>query len=412
MLLALYTTVQGNPIGLGQFSMNGGSARQEIIETLKKHPEGLTITAISDLTKLHRHTVTKYVYELRGAEIIYEREIGPARLCYLKNGCMGKKEKKAIKRLQGHDMKSSLGSIGQIQLIAVFIFLVLAPAAIITAYNLTNTTENSPISIEGYVIANNEVTSETGEDFIGDFLLNITNETFEQNETNGTPSLPSDEEIEIALQNENNQTNETTENGTVDFDEILNETMNMTEPMNESNVTIFIPEIMILLLNYPSQVNVSEEFFVSSEIKSLYGKSENVKIKLTAPESFWINTQNQEIPFLEENSSAGFEWRAKANECGNYTLAISACNDIHSLSKNFTIFVECNFENLSIEYEMLQGEAVVDKPVIWKKIAKITNKNYFDVANFDFDMKLPEESQTIRIKNKFLKMLNKIFDIC
>ena len=90
--------------------MNGGSPRDVIIDILKKHPEGLTITAISELTKLHRHTVTKYMYELRGADIIQEREIGPARLCYLKNGKLGKRGKEAIKRLNGRNMKSSLKS--------------------------------------------------------------------------------------------------------------------------------------------------------------------------------------------------------------------------------------------------------------------------------------------------------------
>jgi DNA-binding transcriptional ArsR family regulator len=130
-----------------------GSPRELIIEVLRKHPEGLTITAISEFTKLHRHTVTKYLYELRGAEMIYEREIGPARLCYLKDGVTKKKERETIKRLNNHNMKSSLG---QIQIIAVVLFLVLAPAAIIAAQNATNFTENVSIPLEGYITANNE----------------------------------------------------------------------------------------------------------------------------------------------------------------------------------------------------------------------------------------------------------------
>ncbi len=55
-----------------------------IVETLKKHPEGLTLQKISDLTKMSRLTATKYVHELMGEGILYQRHVGMAKLCYLK----------------------------------------------------------------------------------------------------------------------------------------------------------------------------------------------------------------------------------------------------------------------------------------------------------------------------------------
>lgn len=59
--------------------------RKEIIELLQQHPEGLTIQQISDALKISRITTAKYVHELLGAEIIYQRKIGKAKLCYLKH---------------------------------------------------------------------------------------------------------------------------------------------------------------------------------------------------------------------------------------------------------------------------------------------------------------------------------------
>jgi len=58
--------------------------KQAIIELLKKHPEGLTLQKIAQLTNMNRLTATKYVHELIGAGIIYQRKVGVAKLCYLK----------------------------------------------------------------------------------------------------------------------------------------------------------------------------------------------------------------------------------------------------------------------------------------------------------------------------------------
>jgi predicted transcriptional regulator len=58
--------------------------REKIIEILEKHPDGLTILNISKLIGMNRITVSKYVYGLISEKLIYQRKIGPAKLCCLK----------------------------------------------------------------------------------------------------------------------------------------------------------------------------------------------------------------------------------------------------------------------------------------------------------------------------------------
>ena len=60
--------------------------KDKIKKILREHPEGLHILGISRLVKAHRHTVTKYIHELMGAGIIYQRDLGTIKLCYLSKG--------------------------------------------------------------------------------------------------------------------------------------------------------------------------------------------------------------------------------------------------------------------------------------------------------------------------------------
>jgi Fic family protein len=65
--------------------------RERIIKSLKEHPEGLTTVDIAKILGCHRHTITKYIYQLVGEGLIHQREVGTAKLCYLK---VEKNEKK------------------------------------------------------------------------------------------------------------------------------------------------------------------------------------------------------------------------------------------------------------------------------------------------------------------------------
>jgi predicted transcriptional regulator len=60
------------------------NVRERIIKILKEHPEGLTIMNISNIAGMNRLTISKYVYGLITENLILQRKIGPAKICYLK----------------------------------------------------------------------------------------------------------------------------------------------------------------------------------------------------------------------------------------------------------------------------------------------------------------------------------------
>lgn len=56
---------------------------ENIIKILKKHPEGLTIIEISKEIEASRHSVANHISNLLRKNLIYKREVGTAKLCYL-----------------------------------------------------------------------------------------------------------------------------------------------------------------------------------------------------------------------------------------------------------------------------------------------------------------------------------------
>lgn len=58
--------------------------RDRILKILKEHPEGLTVIEIADFADLNRATASKYIIGLIVEGLVYQRKIGPAKLCYLK----------------------------------------------------------------------------------------------------------------------------------------------------------------------------------------------------------------------------------------------------------------------------------------------------------------------------------------
>jgi DNA-binding IclR family transcriptional regulator len=65
--------------------------KYKIVRSLEKHPEGLTFTQIAVEVGMHRHTITKYVYELKGEGKISIRDLRTLKLCYLKKYFQGSK---------------------------------------------------------------------------------------------------------------------------------------------------------------------------------------------------------------------------------------------------------------------------------------------------------------------------------
>jgi predicted transcriptional regulator len=66
-------------------TINEKNVKEEIIRILKTHPEGLTVQALSDMIRVSRHTIIKYIFELKGSGIVYRRRVGSATLHYLKS---------------------------------------------------------------------------------------------------------------------------------------------------------------------------------------------------------------------------------------------------------------------------------------------------------------------------------------
>ena len=58
------------------------SKKELVVELLKKHKEGLTVIEISRLLKISRNTVAVVLAELKGAGLIWIRNIGMAKLNY------------------------------------------------------------------------------------------------------------------------------------------------------------------------------------------------------------------------------------------------------------------------------------------------------------------------------------------
>ena len=82
--------------------INGKNIKEEIIRILESHPEGLTIQNLSDWIGVSRHTVIKYIFELKGSGVIYRRRVGSATLHYLKSLMM-----KFNKNFEGMDYEKS-----------------------------------------------------------------------------------------------------------------------------------------------------------------------------------------------------------------------------------------------------------------------------------------------------------------
>ena len=57
--------------------------KQNIIDYLRKH-SGSTINEISVHTKLHRHTIRKYLSELVESRVIYQKKVGTSKISYLR----------------------------------------------------------------------------------------------------------------------------------------------------------------------------------------------------------------------------------------------------------------------------------------------------------------------------------------
>lgn len=302
--------------------MGLGFKRESIINLLRKHPEGLTISSIATHCGIHRHTATKYVYELRGADLVTERDIGPAKLIYLKSGISKREQSRVFERLNGNGIKKLKSSLGQVQIFALAAFLILVPTTIILAQNATNLSfENLSIPVEGYLIASNEgITSHytnntsvfsnlSGKDIesiFGNnetpkepvFTIPVLNMTV--NGTNAT--MPSNESVNNTLPGNAtlpfNETNSTVE------PPVLNETNGTTEDPVKDDLNLSIPSLSLEITS-PENITRGETFEAKARVSNEGpGYARNVRISWILPEGFEIIAGDKEKTFeiLEEGS--------------------------------------------------------------------------------------------------------------
>jgi uncharacterized repeat protein (TIGR01451 family) len=230
--------------------------KESIIDALRKHPEGLTLRDIAEIVGHHRHTITKYVYELIGAQVIYQRDVGAAKLCYLRETYNGPDNKKKA----------------QTQLIALFMLLLLVPATVIVAQNVTN----SSTGFEGMAASLSTTVDEPLDDALGDVIQSENSSEIEHDEpeigelaeepndiagadTNTSNFEEIEQKIEqnLTVSNESNQEDDEEDNtplvnGTINETNVtapaeeppsINET-SITQPnatvsdINETNITI------------------------------------------------------------------------------------------------------------------------------------------------------------------------------
>jgi len=80
---------------------NSERIKKKIVQILGEHSEGLTIQDLSEMLKMHRQTVTKYVLWLVGEGIVHRRRIGAVTLHYLKERFVQRiSEKEILKKLR------------------------------------------------------------------------------------------------------------------------------------------------------------------------------------------------------------------------------------------------------------------------------------------------------------------------
>ncbi len=64
--------------------MKNNGVREKVVKILKKHPEGLTTIDIAEKVGMTRQAVIKYIYLLIGEGLIVQREVGTAKIFYLR----------------------------------------------------------------------------------------------------------------------------------------------------------------------------------------------------------------------------------------------------------------------------------------------------------------------------------------
>ena len=258
--------------------MSKKDPRELILEVLRKHPEGLTIVSIAKLSGLHRHTSTKYIHELIGADMVFQRKVGAAKLCYLSDKVSKKsEEEKMLKKLE---KRRSPDRYRLKLIISVVLLTFLLSETIILAYqnvSLLNETNVSKISM-----FNTSPLTASAISNVSPQISEIVNQTFNESlvsEENETSS------IVLPFENISNVTedinvsdfvNESLEVNTNISETPENESLNETVEFNETVNILDVPEIVIEEVQEKLSINLDySEKITRGEILTLKAIVEN-----------------------------------------------------------------------------------------------------------------------------------------
>jgi len=296
-----------------------------ILEALVNHPKGLTMVSLAEVVGLHRHTATKYLYELIGAGLIHQRKVGPARLCYLKETIEENQTEMPTMQIQESTLKTHdkkwFGGKSQIRFIAIFLLLgIILVSSTVIASNFLNETFGS--------------TSPTGK-FISDSTANVISGQSDptiENVENIQHASTEDNNINIILiNNETSETIDTSKSETIN----KNFTTEITEPANSSNnlvnnnetsenpetnntdvsktindtLPIEIPPLEVekpnlkVDIEYSKKITRGDQFTIKAKIENAGSSvAKGVDPRWILPKEFEIVSEKEDCENLEQNS--------------------------------------------------------------------------------------------------------------
>ncbi len=272
--------------------MNYQDPRKSIIEVLREHPEGLTLLSLARSSGLHRHTVTKYVHELLGAGIIFQRIVGVAKLCYLNEKFKNQSdEKKILDSLK----ERRIGKKSQLKLISIIMIItfLLSETAILayqntSLFNQTNlsnftTINTSPLTASNYPNVSPNINSAVEINIVENINLTIINVSTEKN---------------VSLENSSVEIpNETLPNSNETFEENKTENESLIDPNFTipiiPNDTVEIPEKTAvnfeIELDYPEKITRGEELTAKATVTNIDSlTARNVVLVWELPNDFEI----------------------------------------------------------------------------------------------------------------------------
>lgn len=282
--------------------------RKLILEALRKHPEGLTLLSLARVTGFHRHTATKYIHELLGAGIIFQRIVGVAKLCYLKEKIENQNdEKKLLDKLK----ERRIGKKSQLKIISIIMILtfLLSETAIlayqnVSLFNETNlsnftTINTSPLTSSSYPNTSPNTNSIVNISVVENINLSILNISTEKN-------VPANN-LSVEISNESLEDNESIIEPNFTVPEIINETIEIPEKISIN---------FDILLEYPKKITRGETVTVKAalvNIDSLIAR--NVVLNWIIPDGFEIVSGNEKEFFgvLEPNDVFTSEMNLKTD---------------------------------------------------------------------------------------------------